>query len=252
MKAFKTPQETVSTLHNIFAIEQSLTGIDYLESIAKNIAQSLEIKYVVIGHAVEPEKRSIQTDVVWAENDFVKNFIYSLDGTPCEKVLSGDRVCLYPEEVAIRFPKDFLLAEMGVESYIGAPVLNRDGDLTSLLVLLHDKKVGKQDFYKEMVEFLAMRIGAELDKFYIEDHLKIQVAEQTSALKESNQKLQQALNEVKQLSGLLPICSHCKKIRDDSGYWNSIEQYITEHSEAQFSHGICSDCMKEHYSDLDT
>jgi len=141
---------------------------------------------------------------------------------------------------------------MGIELYIGAPVLNRDGDLASLLVLLHDKKVEKQDFYREIVEFLALRIGTELDKLYIEERLRIKVADRTTALEESNQKLQQALNEVKQLSGLLPICSHCKKIRDGSGYWNSIEQYITEHSEAQFSHGICSDCIKEHYSNRDT
>jgi PAS domain S-box-containing protein len=54
--------------------------------------------------------------------------------------------------------------------------------------------------------------------------------------------LQRALNEVKTLSGLLPICSSCKKIRDDKGYWNTLEQYIGEHSGAEFSHGLCPDC----------
>jgi hypothetical protein len=61
--------------------------------------------------------------------------------------------------------------------------------------------------------------------------------------------LQRAASEVKILSGLLPICSHCKKIRDDKGYWNSIETYIHEHSEAKFSHGICQECIKKHYYD---
>jgi hypothetical protein len=65
------------------------------------------------------------------------------------------------------------------------------------------------------------------------------------------EKLQKALEEVKILSGLLPICMHCKKIRDDSGYWKQIETYIHEHTEAQFSHGICEDCAKEHYPDYD-
>lgn len=59
--------------------------------------------------------------------------------------------------------------------------------------------------------------------------------------------LQTALVEVKQLSGLLPICSSCKKIRDDQGYWQQVEVYIQEHSEAEFSHGICPDCMKKLY-----
>ncbi|MDY0132577.1 MAG: DUF3365 domain-containing protein [Desulforegulaceae bacterium] len=63
--------------------------------------------------------------------------------------------------------------------------------------------------------------------------------------------LQEAWSEVKTLSGLLPICSFCKKIRDDKGYWNSIESYIHKHSEAKFSHGICQECIKKHYSDYD-
>jgi len=64
------------------------------------------------------------------------------------------------------------------------------------------------------------------------------------------EKLQTALDEVKQLSGLLPICCHCKKIRDDKGYWNQVEGYISTHSEAEFSHCICPECMKEHYPDI--
>jgi CheY-like chemotaxis protein len=58
--------------------------------------------------------------------------------------------------------------------------------------------------------------------------------------------LQIALAQVKQLSGILPICSYCKKIRDDHDYWQRVEVYITEHSEAQFSHGICSECFAVH------
>lgn len=62
--------------------------------------------------------------------------------------------------------------------------------------------------------------------------------------------LKAALAEVKTLSGFLPICASCKKIRDDQGYWNQIEEYISEHSEAEFSHSICPDCMKELYPDI--
>lgn len=62
--------------------------------------------------------------------------------------------------------------------------------------------------------------------------------------------LQEALAEVKTLSGLLPICASCKKIRDDKGYWQTVERYISEHSEAEFTHGICPDCVKKLYPDL--
>ena len=63
--------------------------------------------------------------------------------------------------------------------------------------------------------------------------------------------LKKALSEVKKLSGLLPICSVCKKIRDDRGYWKQIESYIMEHSEAEFTHGICLECVRELYPDID-
>ena len=61
------------------------------------------------------------------------------------------------------------------------------------------------------------------------------------------EKLQQALAEVKELRGFFPICSSCKKIRDDNGLWNEIELYIASHSQAEFSHSICPDCEKELY-----
>jgi hypothetical protein len=62
--------------------------------------------------------------------------------------------------------------------------------------------------------------------------------------------LQKSLSKIKTLSGLLPICASCKKIRDDKGYWNQIESYISDHSEAEFSHGICPECAKKLYPDL--
>gem|GEM_PF-2735609 len=71
-------------------------------------------------------------------------------------------------------------------------------------------------------------------------------AERENLLKE----LSEALANVKKLSGMLPICSACKKVRDDSGYWSQIEDYVRRHSEAQFSHGICPDCMRSLYPDM--
>jgi PAS domain S-box-containing protein len=63
--------------------------------------------------------------------------------------------------------------------------------------------------------------------------------------------LQTALNEIKTLSGLIPICSRCKKVRDDSGYWDSVETYIERHSKTQFSHSLCPDCARELYGNHD-
>ncbi|MEJ2682924.1 MAG: hypothetical protein P8Z71_00820 [Candidatus Sulfobium sp.] len=63
--------------------------------------------------------------------------------------------------------------------------------------------------------------------------------------------LRQALENVKKLSGMLPICASCKKIRDDKGYWEDVADYITGHSEVLFSHGLCPDCAEKTYEEID-
>jgi len=62
--------------------------------------------------------------------------------------------------------------------------------------------------------------------------------------------LRQSLKQVKILSGLLPICASCKKIRDDKGYWNRLESYLSEHSNVEFSHSVCPDCVEKLYPEL--
>ena len=73
---------------------------------------------------------------------------------------------------------------------------------------------------------------------------------QSDELKQMNESLLNALADVRTLSGMLPICASCKKIRDDQGYWNQLETYIEKHAGATFSHGICPDCAKKLYGDL--
>ena len=68
--------------------------------------------------------------------------------------------------------------------------------------------------------------------------------------REITEKLEDSLQEIKVLRGILPICASCKKVRDDHGYWSQIENYIREHSEAEFSHSICPDCVKKLYPEF--
>lgn len=71
-----------------------------------------------------------------------------------------------------------------------------------------------------------------------------------SEQRQLNAELRKALSEVKQLSGLLPICANCKRIRNDGGYWEEVENYVREHSRADFTHGICPDCAHSLYPEL--
>ena len=107
-----------------------------------------------------------------------------------------------------------------VGSYIDmhlSPLVERDGSITGSVLVIHD---------------LSERRRAELER------------------EKLIMELQAAIGDIKTLRGLLPICSSCKKIRDDKGAWGGLERYIMDHSEAQFSHGICPDCMRKLYPDL--
>ncbi len=97
------------------------------------------------------------------------------------------------------------------------------------------KNCGKCDFYQKVRE----EEGAELINSYI--LLEMIGWEREKLILE----LQKALNEIQRLSGLLPICAWCKKIRDDKGQWRPIEVYISEHSSADFSHGVCPECAEK-------
>ena len=74
--------------------------------------------------------------------------------------------------------------------------------------------------------------------------------EKNQALFKEKQELDRALKEIKTLSGLIPICSNCKKIRDDRGFWEQVDIYVTKHTEAAFSHSICPDCIKILYPEI--
>jgi hypothetical protein len=106
-------------------------------------------------------------------------------------------------------------------------------------------------FFGGFVSNLRRRLGEQNKKIKkAHEKIKIEIKERKQVQIEKDNlivELKAALSEVKTLSGLVPICASCKKIRDDQGYWNQIESYIRDHSDAQFSHSICPECAKKLY-----
>ena len=94
---------------------------------------------------------------------------------------------------------------------------------------------------RKKVEKALRKSEEELRKH--QDHLEEMIVERTKELKKS-------MEEITTLQGIVPICAKCKKIRDDKGYWNHIESYIEQHSEASFSHSLCPECMEKLYPDF--
>jgi DNA-binding response OmpR family regulator len=103
-------------------------------------------------------------------------------------------------------------------------------------------EAGADDYLQKPFDIgeLRARIGVGRRMLELQERLAAQVEE-----------LRQAMDHIDTLRGILPICSFCNKIRNDEGYWDRVEAYITRHSLAEFSHGICPECMKKHYPDYE-
>jgi len=98
---------------------------------------------------------------------------------------------------------------------------------------IHGLQSGADDYITKPFDHEELRARVQVG---------FRVLELQGALAQRVRELEEALSRVKMLQGLLPICSYCKKIRNDRNYWQQVEGYISDHSEAQFSHGICPDC----------
>lgn len=98
------------------------------------------------------------------------------------------------------------------------------------------------------VDYITKPFQVEEVLARVETHLTIRNLQKE--LQDKNTQLQEALDNIKTLKGFIPICANCKKIRDDAGFWNQIEIYVSDHTEAEFSHGICPDCAQELYPEF--
>jgi DNA-binding response OmpR family regulator len=119
--------------------------------------------------------------------------------------------------------------------------------LTDVESKLKGFEIGGVDYITKPIEY--QEAIARLNAHLTIRRLQRSMAEKNAELQAKNEQLQQALDKVKVLSGLLPICANCKKIRDDQGYWQDVAVYIRDHSEADFTHGICPECIQKLYPD---
>lgn len=115
-------------------------------------------------------------------------------------------------------------------------------------ILINSIEVGIDKYIMKPLDMAAL--FSSVEKCAENIMLEKKVRQQNQEKDELIARLQDALDNVKKLSGLLPICAYCKKIRNDDGYWKQIEGYIAEHSEAEFSHSICPDCVKRLYPNI--
>lgn len=159
-------------------------------------------------------------------------------GLYCETVINTKQPLLVPDALSDLKWKDNPDVKLDMISYQGLPILFPDGTPFGTLCILDTKPN----------EYTETTIGL-LNNFrdLIESHIALLYM--NSVLGEKNKNLSDYIDEIEILRGIVPICSFCKKIRDDDGNWCEIEDFVSENSEAEFSHSFCPECGELHYGD---
>jgi DNA-binding response OmpR family regulator len=150
-------------------------------------------------------------------------------------------------------PRDIIRGlECAADHFITKPY-NEDFLLSHIQYVLVNKELRKNAMAEMGIEifFAGQKHFITSDRMQILDLLFSTyeaVLHKNNELEKTNDELKKSLETIQKLKGLIPICSHCKKIRNDNGYWQQLEVYIREHSDAEFTHGLCPDCEKDIYS----
>lgn len=131
---------------------------------------------------------------------------------------------------------DVMMPQM--DGYEVCRIIKKDNALKNIPIVFITAKSETEDIVKGFktgaVDYISKPFNSEELLARVETHIE----------------LYRSREEIKKLKEMIPICSHCKKIRDDDGYWKGVEQYISEHTDSSFSHGICPDCVKIIYPEV--
>jgi PAS domain S-box-containing protein len=133
---------------------------NFFDALAQYLGQKVAVDYVVIDR-IDENPGIAETVALYARGAIVPNMRYALKGTPCENVM-GRQLCVYPQNVQQQFPEDTLLAEMGVESYIGIPLWDSSGRPIGLIALMNSKPLPDAASATQLLQLVATRAAAEL------------------------------------------------------------------------------------------
>lgn len=161
-------------------------------------------------------------------------------GLYCEEVIKSRNKLLVPNALADERWKQNPDVKLNMISYLGFPILLPNGEPFGTICVLDNKENAYSGIFEKLISKFRNLVQSDLEVIYM-----------NQVLGDKNKQLRDYLMEIQALRGMVQICSNCKSIRDDKGQWHPIEQFIIKHPEADFSHGICPNCMKILYPDLD-
>lgn len=150
---------------------------------------------------------------------------------------------------------DLILLDIVMPGISGLEVCRRlkedpqTSDIPVIFITALDHPEEEQEGLKlGAADYISKPFNPDIVQLRVGNHIELKM--RTDALKERTRELEDALSSIKRLKGLLPICSSCKNIRNDRGYWKQIEEYFSENSDIMFTHGLCPKCIKKLYPDI--
>jgi transcriptional regulator with GAF, ATPase, and Fis domain len=241
LKRYEKINQTLFKISNSINTTSNLSEL--YESIHKFLSSIIDTTNFFIAR-YDNENDSVEfsycVDEIDGQLPPVKNFTKTASLT-AEVVRTGKPI-LIDKKAAIEFRRDSgwpIPSCTPSEQWLGAPLKFKGRIIGVIAMQTYTNKRLYDETDKEVLVSVADQVALAIER-------KTSEEKRGALIKE----LHTALEEVKTLQGILPICSFCKKIRDDKGYWNQIEKYISEKSDAKFSHGICQECAEKHYPDL--
>lgn len=157
-------------------------------------------------------------------------------GLYCETVIKTKSKLLIPNALSDETWRNNPDVKRNMISYLGFPILLPDGQPFGTICVLDTKENRYSVTYEQLIVHLRDIIQGHLELLFM-NHV----------LGEDNKQLKDYIAEIEALRAILPICARCKKIRDDKGYWQAVDEYFTEHRDTTFTHTICPDCARELY-----
>jgi len=229
---------------------ESSAVIAEFEEVISTYKSEIEDINEYLHRAIEENEKVKQ--VLWESEERLANAVtnapvalYMVDDKHRFSFIQGkvlDSLKVKPEDIIDKlvsevFP-DSVEIQKGLETALNGEIFEAEIQINNIWLEIHN--MPQRNEADEIIGVIG--VATEITKRKIAEEQREKLIDE----------LQQAISKIKVLSGLVPICANCKKIRDDGGYWNQIEQYISEHSDAVFSHGICPDCARKLYPELYT
>lgn len=184
------------TLKFIAQKEWTTKSDEFLRALSKFLGQLFEVDYVLINKYSIKEPNQTETVAVYSQKGFLPNMSYNLAYTPCENVI-GSKLCSYPDNIQGKFPKDELLVQMNVNSYMGIPLWSSNGDPIGLIAIMDSKPIENPKSIETILQIAAIKAAQEMEKMLFDNILLAQINELKASeeeFKAANEQLQYTAN----------------------------------------------------------